>query len=231
MPPRATVRGSLRRALTDFYFNSIPLVAANIVWGIGVILTLGVATASPLLALLLAIALALPTAGIFRLATVIARDEPASFSDAMGAWRLYPRPALMAGALVVGCAIVLGFNFVIGILSGNLVLLMIGTLAAWGLVVLFMGVSAFWPVLLDPARQQDPIRTKVKVALAVVFVAPGRYLGLSVVIAFVLIVSTVAFAALLTISIAFVALTLCRYVLPTADRLEGRATFAEPILD
>ncbi len=232
LPPRPTVRGSVRVALSDFYFNSIRLVAANVVWGIGLIVVLVVFASAPLIfAVVAAIALALPTAGIFRIAAIIARDQPADLSDAFGAMRSHALPALAVGALVIGSVVVLGFNFAVGLVAGDPLWLLIGTLAGWGLLALFVGTSAFWPLLLDPVRQGVPLKKKVEVALAVVFSSPGRYLGLTLINAAILIVSTVAFAALLTISIAFVALTLCRYVLPTADRLEGRATFAEPILD
>ena len=46
--------------------------------------------------------------------------------------------------------------------------------------------------------------------------------GLAIVCGVVLIASAIAFAALITISVAFVALVACRYVLPAADRLEAR---------
>ena len=65
-------------------------MAANIVWGIGLVATLVLlATTSPLPPLPAAIAFALPTAGIFRLAAVIGRDEPASMGDAFAAWRTH----------------------------------------------------------------------------------------------------------------------------------------------
>jgi hypothetical protein len=108
---------------------------------------------------------------------------------------------------------------------------LIGTLAGWGLVFLFIGLGAFWPLMLDPLRDEAPLRQKLWLSLGVVFYQPLRYLVLCLICAAILIVSTIAFAALLSISLAFVALVTCRYVLPTADRLEGRATYAEPILD
>jgi len=232
VPRRPTVRGSVRTALTDFYFNSIRLVAANVVWGIGLIAVLVLFASAPLIfAVVAAIALALPTAGIFRIAAIIARDQPADLSDAFNAMRSHLLPALAVGALVIGCLTVLGFNFVVGLMSGDPLWLLIGTLAGWGLLLLFVGTSAFWPLLMDPVRKEDPLKQKAQLAFAVIFSSPGRYLGLTLINGAILIVSTIAFAALITISIAFVALTLCRYVLPTADRLEGRATFAEPILD
>jgi len=60
-----------------------------------------------------------------------------------------------------------------------------------------------------------------------VFVAfPVRMLSLTVIIGAVLLLSTIVFAALLSISLAYAALVSCRYVLPAADRLEGRMTAA-----
>jgi len=208
------------------------LLAANILWGVALIIVLVISTmTSPLLTIPVAILLAIPTAGVFRLAAVIARNQPAALGDALQAMRTHLLPALAVGALVIGSLAVLGFNFVIGLISGDPVLLLIGTMAGWGLLLLFIGTSAFWPLLMDPFRQGEPLKKRIWLALAVVFHAPLRYLGLTLVTGAILIVSTIAFAALLSISLAFVAVLLCRYVLPTADRLEGRATFAEPILD
>jgi hypothetical protein len=49
-----------------------------------------------------------------------------------------------------------------------------------------------------------------------------RFGALGVVIAAILVASTLAFAALVTISVAYCALVACRYVLPAADRLDAR---------
>jgi uncharacterized membrane protein YesL len=233
LPPRPSVSGTIKAALSDFYFNSIRLVAANVVWGIGFVVVMALAVSAPLVAIPAAILLALPTAGVFRLAALIARDEPASVSDAFDVWRgrEHALPVLAAGALMVGALIVLGFNFAVGVLSSQPFWLLIGTLAGWGLVFLFIGIGAFWPLLMDPLRRGEPLKRRLWLSLGVVFYQPLRYLGLCLICAAILIVSTIAFAALLSISLAFVALLLCRYVLPTADRLEGRATYAEPILD
>jgi hypothetical protein len=221
----------IRSALSDFYFNSLRLLGANVLWGaalIAVILLL--VYVAPLLAIPAAVALALPTAGVFKLAALITRDQPASFGDSVDAGRRFAVPALAVGALIVGLVIVLGFNFFIGLMSAQPFWWIVGAFAGWGLLFLFTGTCAFWPLLLDPVREADPLRHRLELALAVIFHAPGRFLALMLIVAVVLVVSTIAFAALLSISVAFVALLLCRYVLPTADRLEGRATYAEPIL-
>jgi hypothetical protein len=227
------VRGAIKAALSDFYFNSLRLLAANIVWGVWLVATIALVYLSPLFAIPAAIGLALPTAGIFRIAALIARDEPASLTDALVAARSKPLalPALLTGAAVIGAVIVLGFNVVIGLVSGQTGWVAVGTLAAWGLLALFIGACAFWPLLMDPVRHGESLRKKVELALEVAFRAPARFAGLTLITAAIVVLSTVAFAALLSISVSFVALLLCRYVLPTADRLEGRATYAEPILD
>ena len=66
----------VRAALSDYYFNSMRLVAANLVWGLALALIVLVGLASPLLSLALLPLLALPTAGVFRLAARIVRAEP-----------------------------------------------------------------------------------------------------------------------------------------------------------
>jgi hypothetical protein len=56
--------------------------------------------------------------------------------------------------------------------------------------------------------------------LLLILAAPGRTALLALVLALLLAISTVAFAALLTISIAYANLVAARYLLPLADRLE-----------
>lgn len=186
---------------------------------------------APLFALPALLLLSLPTAGVFRLAALIAREQPTAFTDSLDAWRRYLSAALVTGALVGGTALVLMLNLVVGFASGNPVGWAFGTLAAWGLLAIGSVALAFWPLLVDPLRDGQPLRTRVWLAGAVVFASPVRYGLLMLVLAFVVVASTIAFAALITVSIAFVALALCRYVLPAADRLEGRRTKLIPILD
>ena len=76
--PAATTRlgGAIRASFSDYYFNSMRLVPANVVWGAGLVGIVLVALVWPLGGLLLLPLLALPTAGIFRLAARIVRVAP-----------------------------------------------------------------------------------------------------------------------------------------------------------
>ena len=218
-----TVGGAFRAALSDFFYNSLRLVGANVVWGAGLLLLVVFAVSWLPGAAIVLVLLALPTAGIFRLAALIARDRPASFSDSLEAWRELLVPALAIGLVVGGLTVVLGSNLFVGILTGQLLGWALGTLAFWGLVATWVVVLVFWPLVADPDRSGEPLATRLRLAVAVVFAMPLRVALLFAALAVVIIVSTIMFAALLTISIAFAALVLARFVLPVADRIEGRA--------
>jgi hypothetical protein len=98
----------------------------------------------------------------------------------------------------------------------------LATLAAWGLLVAAAVAVAFWPLLVDPARADRPVRDRLRLAGLVVVAYPLRVAALVIVLAVVGLASFVAFAALVTISVAYSALVACRWVLPAADRLEAR---------
>lgn len=204
---------------------------ANLIWSTVLGATIFLLLTFPLAGLVMLVVLALPTAGLFRLSALIVRDRPVAFSDALSAWREFVGPSAVLALCIGLSTVVLGFNMVAGFASGGPLGWAFGTLAAWGLLSIGSVALAFWPLLVDPVREGEPLRPRLWLAAAVVFTAPVRYGGLMLLLAFVLAASTIAFAALLTISIAFIALMLCRYVLPAADRLEGRRTRPEPTLD
>lgn len=220
--------GSLRAALTDFYFNSWRLVPANALWGAALVGLVLVALIYPFGALLLAILLAVPTAGIFRLAVLIVREQPVAFSDALVAWRQFLVPALLTGAVLIVVTALLGFNLALGLTTVDPLLWSLGTLAGWGLLAVWMVALPFWVLLVDPLREGDPLRTRLRLAAMLVLISPLRYAILFLMMTILLIASTILFAALLTLAIAFIALVMARYTLPAADRLEGRATHLLP---
>ena len=110
---------------------------------------------------------------------------------------------------------------IVGFTSFDAIWIVFATSALWGLVALWAVTLAFWPLLVDPRRQGDPISAKLRLALAVILVSPGRYAILFVTVFVIVFASTIMFAAILTVSVSFVALVMCRYVLPAADRLEN----------
>jgi hypothetical protein len=221
-PARPSIPGALRASAIDVFYNSWRLVPANIAWGVGFVAIALLGLSAPVLGLLLVPLLALPTVGLFRIAALIARGEAVSLADGFSAWRRYLVPAMLAGVVITIGVVVSTWDFVGGILSDSLVGWVLGTMAAWGLLLVLAVSLAFWPLLVDPARAERPVRERLRLAGLLVVAYPVRMAALLVVVVTILVASTVAFAALVTISMAYVALVSSRWVLPAADRLEER---------
>ena len=211
----------VRAALNDYYFNSMRLVAANLVWGLALALILVVGLVSPLLSLALLPLLAFPTAGVFRLAARIVRVEPAAgLRDIAWPYRHAPGRWLLSGIVVVAVGLMLATNVVVGLTGGEPARWAIATLAGWGLVVLWCGALVAWPLLVDPERSEMSLRDGLRLVGGLLLAHPLRFAGLGISMAVVTAISFVLTAAILTISVAFVALVVCRSVYPAADRLE-----------
>lgn len=221
-PAAPRLGGALRGAAIDFYFNSWRLVPANLAWSAGLVAILALAATVSLLALLLVPLLALPTVGIYRLAVLIVRGEPVALSDGFAAWRRFGAPALALGFALLAAGTMFGSNVWLGLSRGDVAGWSLATLAFWGLVVVAMAAGVAWPVLVDPRRETLDTRARVRLAILLVVAHPVRFAALTLVLGLIVALSTVGFAALLTISVSYVALVAARYVLPAADRLEAR---------
>lgn len=219
-PPAPRLGGALRSAAVDFYFNSWRLVPANLAWSAILVGILVLAAGVSALALLLIPLLALPTVGIYRLAALIVRGEPVALSDAFTAWRRFGGPALALGTALLAAGAMFGFNVGTGLLRGDIAGWTLATLAFWGLVAVAMAACVAWAVLVDPRRETLGARARIRLALLLILAHPVRFAALSLVLGLIIAVSTVAFAAILTVSVSYVALVATRYVLPAADRLE-----------
>lgn len=228
MPAAPRLGRTVREAATDFYFNSWRLVPANAVWGLGLVLLILLGWTRPPLLLVMTALLAFPTVGIFRLAALIVRGESVAFSDSLAAWRAYLGPTLLAGLVFTGASIVFLANVTLGVTARSPFGWALATFAGWGLVTLWTAALVFWPLLVDPRRPDLSLRQRLRLTSLMVFAFPVRLALLALVVALVLVISTFLFAALLTISVAFCALVACHYVLPAADRFEGRATVPAP---
>jgi hypothetical protein len=222
---RQSLPGAIRRALVDFFFNSIRLVPANVLWGI---LLIALAWAATLVGLWLAILglplLGLPLIGIYRLAGHITRGQEVVLSDVVTAARQQFLPAVAFAAAVAWGLGLLAFNVVAGLASANPLGYGIATLSGWGFVALAIYAVVAWPVLADPALNGEPARARLRLAGYLVLGAPLRMAALAVLAVALWIVSTIAFAAIVTITVSFVACVSCRVVLPDADRLAERLT-------
>ena len=224
-PVSAPSLGSaLRRAASDFYFNSWRLVPANLVWAAGLLFLLVTAGSGNLiLTVALAPLLAFPTFGLFAMAGQIHRGNGVSTADSFRAWRtMWPR-ILALGVLLVAAAVVFLTNVAVGILRQDVVGIAVATAAAWGLIAMLVLAAIIWPLAADPDRAGRPFRDVLKLAALLAIAFPIRFGALTLLVLLILAISTVLFVALLTVGVAFVALLAARYVLPAADRLETRA--------
>jgi hypothetical protein len=217
---RQSLPGALRRAVLDFFYNSIRLVPANVLWGVVLI---GLGWLAILVGVWLAILglplLGLPLVGIYRLAGHITRGEEVVLSDVVTAARQQFLPALGFAAVIAWGLGLFAFNATAGLASGSPLGWLIATLAGWGFVALAIFTVVAWPVLADPARTAEPARQRLRLAGYLVLAAPFRMAALTVIAIALWVVSTIAFAALVTITVSFVACLSCRVVLPDADRL------------
>jgi uncharacterized membrane protein YesL len=228
IPAAPRLGGAVRAAGTDFYFNSWRMVPANLAWAAMLIGIVALGAGVSGLALLLAPALALPTAGIYRLAGLVVRGRLVSLSDGFSAWRTFGVVSAGLGTAVLVAGALLSYNLWFGLQDGGVVGIAIATLAGWGLMILAMFAAVAWPLLLDPKRDGTSPRDRLRLALLLILAHPGRCAALTVTLGLVLAVSTVAFAALITIGVSFVALVATRYVLPAADRLEAALAARQP---
>jgi hypothetical protein len=220
-PSSPGIAASFRAAATDFYYQSIRLVPANLLWGGSFVLWLVVAVATgPLVTLLTAPLVAVPYVAVARLAALTVRGRDVVLSDVADAIRRFGLPALVAGALAALAAAILGSNAFLGANLGGPAGWVLTTLAATGLIVLWVFGVPFWVLLVDPDREDVPVRSRARIAALLVVAAPARLTWLAFLLAVLLLVSTVAFVALLTIAPAYASLVAARYTLPLADRLE-----------
>jgi hypothetical protein len=222
--PRApTLGGAFGAAASDLFYNSWRVVPANLIVGVGLILVLAAwAALGAWAAALVAVPLALPLAGLFRLGAMATRGRDVNLSDVVDPGRAEPLPILLTGAAFSFATLVLVTNLIGGLLVGGVVAWAITTAAFWGLAAMVALGFALWPIAVDPERAGTPWRARVRLAGLLVLAHPAHMGVLSILLVVLLAVSTVVIAAVLTVSIGYAALVACRYVLPAADRLEAR---------
>jgi len=224
VPPnarRTSIGQAIRLAATDFYFNSLRFVPANVAWALGVLVVLFATLTWPP-AVVLGVLLAVPIAGIHRMAAALARDEATSIADFVAGMRRFGLEAtlVLAGAASLGGVLVT--NALNGFSSNEPVGWFIGATALWGLVALAMITIAIWPVLVDPRREDLSLRRRLQLAGLVVVGRPGRLFLLTLLIALLLVASTAVLGAIVLVGVSYTSILATRWVLPAADELEAR---------
>lgn len=217
-----SLTGAFRAAAIDFYYHSVRLVAANVAWGLVLLAALAVGLAGgPLVTLLVLPLLAVPYAGVMALATLIARERDVVLSDAWRAYRSRGLVALGIGVVTTLGVVLLATNVLIGAGAGGFAGWAFATLAGAGILAFWIVGFPVWTLLLDPQRAERPVRERLRLAGLLFLAAPGRTSLLAFLLAVVVAISTILFAALITIAVAFTSLVAARYLLPLADRLEA----------
>ena len=212
----------LRDAAGDLGYNSWRFVGANLLVG-GLLLVIGLGAVATPLTLLVAPILVPPAAGMMRMATRLVRDGHADFGDLTEVVR-HPGRVLVVGSAQLLVTVVL----VADVLIGGGIAGWIGTLllvsALYGLLIGWAYVAVLWPLLLDPERDGVPLRAHLRLALVVLVAHPIRVGGVLLLVGILLLISGLLIMPILTFTLALAWLVIARYVLPVADRIEGRAT-------
>jgi hypothetical protein len=215
---------AMRTALSELWFHWTAALAANVAWTLVVLTLVVLAGTWPLGGLVAAPLVALPLAGLYRIAGLLIRGEPAAASDGWAAWRTHGGRALILGVVVVAALAVLGADLVVGLVSmGGLIGFALATAAFWGLLFGWAWLLHAWPLLLDPRADgaRRGVREAAVLGARTALLFPGRALRLTLVSTVVLLVSAFFFAVLATFAVAWIALLGAAVVLPAADRIEA----------
>ena len=164
IPDRPSLRGSLRAAASDFFFNSWRVVPANAIWGaLFIALLIGTAVFPPVIVLFPL--LAVPVAGMYRLAALIARGEPVDFADALRAMRQFAGTAFLIGIAATVAMVVFSVNIAVGVQTGDIAGGVFAMLAGYAIVGIWMYLVCLWPILVDPLRDGTRLRDRLRLAL------------------------------------------------------------------
>jgi hypothetical protein len=227
VPPRPSLARAIREAASDLYYNLIRLVGVNLLWGLAILLIAFLATAG-LAALALVVGLVPLTAGLMAMATELVRNRRLDFSDFIDGIRrrFWTHLGIGVGQLVI--TLVATTNLLVGAQTPGFVGPILVITAFYTLLALWILAVTTWPLLLDPVRAEEPARRIIRLGATLILAHPLRIGTLALLLGGFLALSTVFAAALVTVSGAFGFLVVAHYVLPAADRLEGRATREVP---
>jgi uncharacterized membrane protein YesL len=216
----------LRIAAEDLYYHGVRLVPANLLWGVTLLVVANLASGS-ILGLVLLVVMVPLTIGLMGLATIVVRDRSLVMSDLVRSIRSHfvQRFTLGIGQMVV--LVVAVVDLVVGLQLGGLLGVILSATAFYMLLGIWVVAVAAWPIVMDPVREDEPLRARLRLAVILALAHPVRIGVLALVLAAILAVGTVFAAAIITFVAVYAALVAAHYVLPAADRLEGRQTQPE----
>jgi hypothetical protein len=222
LPPSPRIGRSVRHAALDLYYNSWRFLPGNMAFGVVLIVLLAAVATTPW-GWVVAIGLIPPAAGCMRMATTLVRDGHTDFGEFLAVLRSPWQP------LAVGCAqLAIVLVLVVDLQVGRAWQSPIGGVLAisglYGLAIGWAYAVVAWPIVLDPIRRSETLGARLRLAGLLILAHPLRMGGLALFAGVFLVAATVAIAAIVTVALAFAFLVVARYVLPAADRLEGRET-------
>jgi hypothetical protein len=208
--------------VADLYYNSWRFFGANILVGLVLLAIVLAAVGSPWALALLPVS-AVPAAGLMRMATTLVRAGHADFSDVTEVIRR-PWMALAFGSAQALVGLVLVVDMQLGAAVGPGLGPLLTVTALYGLIVAWTYSAIAWPLLVDPERDGDPIPARLRLAGLILVAHPVRVGGFLLLVGVFLGISAIAIAPFLTFTLALAWLVVARFVLPVADRIEGRRT-------
>ena len=213
----------MRTAAEDLYYHGVRLVVANIIWGIGALLTAFLLTRSVLGFVALAAMVPL-TAGLMGMATALVRERTIVMTDFTRPLRTRFWAVLALGGMQLAMTALVVFDLLLGIQLGGILGFVLAMVAVYTGLAVWVLASAMWPIVTDPERRADSLRSGMRLGALLVLAHPVRMGLMAVVLAAITLVSAILAAAILTFAAVYVALVAAHFVLPSADRLEGRET-------
>lgn len=226
IPPSPRLGRVLRLAAEDLYYHGVRLVVANLIWGAGALATAFLLARSPI-GILALVAMIPLTAGLMGMATALVRDRSVVMSDFGAAIRARFWRQLALGAIQLAIIIVVGFDLLLGAQLGGMFGALLAILAFYTAIAVWLLSVTIWPIVTDPERRGEPVRSGVRLGALLVLAHPIRIGMLAILLAALALASTILAAAIITFAAAYLTLVAAHYVLPAADRLEGRQTVVE----
>jgi uncharacterized membrane protein YesL len=213
----------LKTAASDVYYHGVRLVTANLLWGIAFLVTGYLLSRNPV-GVFLVVAMVPLTVGLMGMATDLVRDRTLVMSDFVAGVRRRFVPHLLVGVAQIGLWIVSAVDLSVAVQVGGPLGMVLGVVAFYTAIGTWLIAVVAWPILLDPIRADLSTPGQLRLALLLCLAHPARLAAFGALMGLFLVVSTILIAALITVSVAFAFVAAAHYVLPAADRLEGRAT-------